>query len=149
MDKRKVPNQPFYHTGSSNTYYYFSKQKWPVKSSVWGRRSPPLEARRTTLPRVPRDPHAGTLGKQRRTCPSPKLAGHFYPASATVPLISQSEPQRFCLCASLQAGRMDSPLSFDGRVVVVTGAGGGEYTKCGGRALISPSCREPHFSGLG
>lgn len=148
MNKLKVQNQPFYHTGPSNTYYY-SKQKWPVKPSVWGSARRRWKHAGLHYPEFQGIPHAGTLGKRRRQCPSSKLTNHFYPPSAAVRLISQSEPQRFCLCVSLQAGLMYSPLNFNGRVVVVTGAGGGEYAKCGGLALISLSCRELRFSGLG
>lgn len=40
---------------------------------------------------------------------------------------------------------MASLLRFDGRVVLVTGAGGGEHAKAGGRAPASFSRLDPAF----
>lgn len=51
------------------------------------------------------------------------------------------------LCV-LQVGLMASPLRFDGRVVLVTGAGGGEHAKAGGHALPGVAAWEQLPSGL-
>lgn len=48
----------------------------------------------------------------------------------------------------LQVGLMASPLRFDGRVVLVTGAGGGEHAKAGGHALPGVAAWEQLPSGL-
>lgn len=48
----------------------------------------------------------------------------------------------------LQVGLMASPLRFDGRVVLVTGAGGGEHGKAGGHALPGVAAWEQLLSGL-
>ena len=118
----------------------YGRRTGPFKPSLLGRLSPRLEACWTTFPRVPRDRCAGALGKLgvsllRRNrqviavLPQPVLL-----SSLSRSLNSSSSPR---VCVSLQARLMASPLRFDGRVVLVTGAGGGEYAKARGPASSS------------
>lgn len=83
------------------------------------------------------DLRAGALGKLRRPSPSLKLSGHSRPPPrCRVSSLSRSPSSRgsasVCVCL---AGLMASTLRFDGQVVLVTGAGGGEHAKAGGHAL--------------
>ena len=69
------------------------------------------------------------------------------PATHSVLAASQSELHSallllVCVCVPLQTRLMASMLRFNGRVVLVTGAGGGEYVKAGGRVSSSLSCWE-------
>lgn len=91
-----------------------------------------------------KDLRAGAPGKRQRPSPSQKLAGHSHTASAGPYECSAiPAPGVLLVCVpSLQDGLMGSQLRFDRRVVLVTGAGGGEHSTAGGRApLPGPGIR--------
>lgn len=137
----KVPSQSFYHAGAgTSSCSHFLKWTWPFQPSLWGRLSPTLAARRTTFPRGPRiyaQAHLENYGVRFfRNWQVPPVRLLSPPVSSLSRSLSSTGSA--CLCVSLQAGLMASLLRFDGQVVLVTGAGGGEFLKARGRAPPPP-----------
>ncbi|XP_008070304.2 peroxisomal multifunctional enzyme type 2-like [Carlito syrichta] len=117
-----------------------SRKNSPRKPSGCGSSSRRGESRGPHFPGCQGSPRRRTWRTRRRPS-SQKLTGRWLSScprrSRLLPVSRRLNPgarsacfsvclcERECVCVSLQAGLMASPLRFDGRVVLVTGAGGG------------------------
>lgn len=140
-------SQLFFYTGPSSSHC-FQPQKWSFQAqTLWQ----VLPAIGVTLNYISQDSKGAArtapvflpeIGKSLTLVPPPP-----FPASSC-PAVRPGRSACACVCVSLQALFMGSPLRFDGRVVLVTGAGAGELAKVGGGTPCFRAAGRPFRAGI-